>query len=201
MSVIIVDKSTRALTAAQVALNKTITELTSGVETLVQQQTELANDIHFKGEELKAVEAKVEATVREANAETRLRVLENEEQVLGELLSQRGLITTTPVVQKELEAQLKAAEAKAAQTEHEAVKAAETVLHAHYTSKLASQESAHKVEIAELNANAKASVAEITMLKEQLAQSRSDLNAERNARVQIAQAEASKQGVVVNTTK
>ena len=201
MSVIIVDKSTRALAAAQTALTKTLTELNSGVESLIQQQTDLANDIHFKGEELKSVEAKVESTIREANAETRLRVLENEDKVLGELLSQRGLITTTPAAQKELEVQLKTAEAKAAQTEHESVKVAETALHAHYSSKLAAQESAHKVEIAELNANAKASVAEIAMLKEQLEQSREDLKAEREARVQIAQAESSRQGVVVNTTK
>lgn len=201
MSIIIVDKSTRALTAAQVALSKTITELNSGVELLVQQQQELATDLHFKGEELKAVSAKVEAAEREAAAEIRLRVLENSNTVLEELLTERGLITTTADVQTDLQDALKEAQQKAAQTEHEAVKAAETALHSHYASKLASQVSDHKVATAELNANAKAYITEIAMLKTQLNQAHADIKSEREARVQIAQAEAQKQGVTVNTAK
>ena len=62
-------------------------------------------------------------------------------------------------------------------------------------------EATHKVAIAELNANTKADKDRIAMLTEQLEAARGDLKAERETRLEIAKADANRQGVVVNTGK
>lgn len=201
MSVIIVDKSTRALTSAAATLNKTLVELQNGVEALVQEQSSLADDIHFKKEELKEIESQNDVAVRTAAADLRLRVKEDEEQVLTELLDSRNLITTTEEEQQVRTNELTIAVQRANQAEFVAVKEAEAKLHNHYKSQFAGLEATHKVEIAELNANAKADKQAITTLTEQVAQLREDLKAEREARVAMAEAAAKAQGVVVNTGK
>lgn len=201
MSVIIVDKSTRALTSAAATLNKTLVELQNGVEALVQEQSSLADDIHFKKEELKEIESQNDVAVRSAAADLRLRIKEDEEQVLTELLDSRNLITTTEEEQQVRTNELTIAVQRANQAEFVAVKEAEAKLHSQYKSQLAGLEATHRVEVAELNANAKADKQAIATLTEQVAQLRDDLKAEREARVAMAEAAAKAQGVVVNTGK
>lgn len=201
MSVIIVDKSTRALTAAAATLNKTLVELQNGVEALVQEQSSLADDIHFKKEELKEIESQNDAAVRSAAADLRLRIKEDEEQVLAELLDSRNLVTTTEADIEELNAHVVQAQAALESAEYKAVREAEQRVSSQYQARIATQEANHKVEIAELNANAKADKQAIATLTEQVAQLRADLTAEREARVAMAEAAAKAQGVVVNTGK
>lgn len=201
MSVIIVDKSTRALTAAATTLNKTLVELQNGVEALVQEQTALADDIHFKKEELKEIESQNDVAVRSAAADLRLRIKEDEEQVLTELLDSRNLVTTTEADIADLNAQVIQAKAELESAEYKAVREAEQRVSSQYQARIATQEANHKVEIAELNANAKADKQAIATLTEQVNQLREDLKAEREARVAMAEAAAKAQGVVVNTGK
>lgn len=201
MSVIIVDKSTRALTSAAATLNKTLVELQNGVEALVQEQSSLADDIHFKKEELKEIESQNDVAVRSAAAELRLRIKEDEDQVLVELLNSRNLVTTTEADIEDLNAQVIQSKAELEAAEYKAVREAEQRISAQYQARIATQEANHKVEIAELNANAKADKQAIATLTEQVAQLRADLTAEREARVAMAEAAAKAQGVVVNTGK
>ena len=201
MSVIIVDKSTRALTSAAATLNKTLVELQNGVEALVQEQSSLADDIHFKKEELKEIESQNDVAVRSAAADLRLRIKEDEDQVLVELLDSRNLVTTTEADIEDLNAQVIQSKAELEAAEYKAVREAEQRVSAQYQARIATQEANHKVEIAELNANAKADKQAIATLTEQVNQLREDLKAEREARVAMAEAAAKAQGVVVNTGK
>lgn len=201
MSVIIVDKSTRALTSAAATLNKTLVELQNGVEALVQEQSSLADDIHFKKEELKEIESQNDVAVRSAAADLRLRIKEDQDQVLVELLDSRGLITTTEDEVNMLNQQVMQSKADLESAEYKAVREAEQRVSAQYQARISTQEANHKVEIAELNANAKADKQAIATLTEQVNQLREDLKAEREARVAMAEAAAKAQGVVVNTGK
>ena len=67
-----------------------------------------------------------------------------------------------------------------------------------FKAQLAQKDSDHKVEIASLKANATAAQERITFLTAELAQARAQVEADRTARVEIAKAEAQRQGVVVN---
>ena len=67
-----------------------------------------------------------------------------------------------------------------------------------FKAQLLQKDSDHKVEIASLKANATAVQERITFLTAELAQARAQVEADRTARVEIAKAEAQRQGVVVN---
>lgn len=201
MSVIIVDKATRALNAAAATMNKTLSELQNGVEALVQEQSSLADDIYYKGEELKAITEKTTAAERTAAAELRLRVKEDADAVLTELLSQRGLVTTTEAEVAELNEAVTLANQELNAAEYKAVREAEKSITAKYEAHILAMDSKHKVEIAELKANAKADNQHIVALTGQVNQLREDLKAEREARVAMAESAAKAQGVVVNTGK
>ena len=82
-----------------------------------------------------------------------------------------------------------------------AVKAAKSELHSSYGTQLAQLKNVQSVETATLNANAAAAQERIAFLLQELQAAREQLVAERNARVQIAEAEAKRQAVTVNAGK
>ena len=196
-----VDRSTKAINAAAEGLSKVTATVAAEVEVLAKQQAQLATDIEFKQNELDNLDSKLTTAVREQAAELALRVRENEREVLDSLLKKTGQVATTQAALNQLEEDKAVAEDRAAQKEFAAVKEAEAKLHADYRSRISTIESNHKVEIAQLNANATADKETIATLKEQVAQLRDDLKAEREARVQMAEAAAKAQGVIVNTGK
>lgn len=190
----IVDRSTKALNTAADAVVKAAQDL----QNITVASTQLTQDIEFKQSELDSLEEQLIIKQREQAAELRLRVKENADAVLAELLKERGLITTTTKDVKDVEAQL----AKALADNSAEVEAATQHTTAEITSvfkaQLAQKDSDHKVEIASLKANATAAQERITFLTAELAQARAQVEADRTARVEIAKAEAQRQGVVVN---
>ena len=197
----VLEKSTRALAAGQAAIGKVIVDLEAGVTALVAQQQSLAQDIEFKGRELAEVTANTEAAARDAKIELDFRIRENEEQVRNELVKKAGLITTTQVELNALAEEAQAANVRASQTEFEAVKRAEQALHAKYGSEIASLKAEQKVELAELNAQAKSDATTIALLKGQIASLEETIKANREADVQKAEAASKAAGVVVNAGK
>lgn len=197
----VLDKSTRALAVGQTAFGKVIAELQSGVEALTNQQATLAQDIEFKGRELAEVTAQTDAAVRDAKIDLDFRVRENEEKVRNELLKKAGLVATTQAELNELAETAQAAEVRANQTEFAAVEAARQALHAKYGNDIAGLKADHRVEQAELNAQAKSDATTIALLKGQVASLELTITEMRKAEVQKAEAAANAQGVVVNTGK
>lgn len=193
----VVDKSTKALAtvATQVAV------VVADLQNTAAIAAGLAQDIEFRQNELENLEAQLTIQQREQAAELRLRVREDADSVLAELLTARGLVTTTEKDIVETNAQIEDLVAQADRTEFKAVKEAESKLHASYGARVSNLEADHKVEIAELKADAKSDKAHLAAQAETIEQLRADIKAEREARISIAESAAKAQGVVVNTGK
>ena len=190
----IVDRSTKALNTAADAVVKAAQDL----QNITVASTQLTQDIEFKQSELDSLEEQLVIKQREQAAELRLRVKENADAVLAELLKERGLITTTTKDVKDLEAQLAKALADNSAEVEAAIQHTTAEITSVFKAQLAQKDSDHKVEIASLKANATAAQERITFLTAELAQARAQVEADRTARVEIAKAEAARQGVVVN---
>lgn len=195
--VTVTERSTKAMLAASANLTKTIAELT----TLANTSEQIAQEIGFRQNELSQVEADYDQKLAEAKADLRIKVLNNEDQVLGNLLKARGLVTIEPSELDNLRDSLTAAEHSQEDAIAAAVQQAVAQANREMQARLSQQESQHKVAIAELTANSKAKDDRVIMLTEQLEAARSDLKAERETRLAIAQAESQRQGVVVNAGK
>lgn len=101
----------------------------------------------------------------------------------------------------QLEQQIKTLTSEIASTVDAAVKAEALKITTASMAQLSAKESSHQVEIATLKANNSSLLERISFLTAQNAQLQNDMQKEREARIQIAQAEAAKQGVVVNAGK
>ena len=190
----IVDRSTKALNTAADAVVKAAQDL----QNITVASTQLTQDIEFKQSELDNLEEQLVIKQREQAAELRLRVKENADAVLAELLKERGLITTTTKDVKDVESQLAKALADNSAEVEAAIQHTTAEITSVFKAQLAQKDSDHKVEIASLKANATAAQERITFLTAELAQARAQVEADRTARVEIAKAEAARQGVVVN---
>ena len=190
----IVDRSTKALNTAADSVIKAAQDL----QNIAIASTQLTQDIEFKQSELDSLEEQLVIKQREQAAELRLRVKENADAVLAELLKERGLITTTTKDVKDVEAQLAKALADNSAEVEAAIQHTTAEITPVFKAQLAQKDSDHKVEIASLKANAIAAQERITFLTAELAQARAQVEADRTARVEIAKAEAQRQGVVVN---
>lgn len=197
----VLDKSTRALSVGQIAIGKVVADLQSGVDALVNQQNTLAQDIEFKGRELQEITATTDTAARDAKIDLDFRVRENETLVLNQLLKKSGLVSTTSAHLDEMQDAVSDATARANQAEFAAVKAATDRLTAEHKAAINTLESGHKVEMAELNANAKSDATTIKLLKDQITSLEATITANREAEIKKAEAASNAQGVTVNTGK
>lgn len=195
-----VDRTTKSLLSAADVLNKTFADQSAQVAVLATQAANLATDIEFKTNELDTLNLTFEAQQREKSAELRLRVKEDEDAVLAELLKARGVITVTPAELTGLKAELETAKKGNDVEVQAAVKAAKAEVTQTYEIRLQQQASDHKVEIAQLNADASSDKKTIENQAIQISQLRDDLAEERKARVQTEEARSRAQGIVVNTS-
>ena len=193
----VADRSTKALVVAIAGLGK----ITSDLSALGDITVKLADEIEFKQSQLDNLDVEFENKFREASAELRLRIKEDENGVLKQLLSQFGLAYITndalQTLQSDLAQSSKDYSAELAEAESSGFRKGA----AEFQAKLKEAESAHRINVAELTAKSNAKDDKITMLEAQVAQLQSDIKSERETRLAIAQAESGRQGVVVNTSK
>ena len=157
--------------------------------------------IEFKGREFAEISAQTDAAARDAKIELDFRVRENEGKVLAELLRKTGQVATTDAHLADLNNAVSDATTRANQAEFAAVKDAEKALHAKYGSEIAGIKADHRVEQAELNAQAKSDATTIQLLKGQVASLEETITAMREAEVQKAEAASKAAGVVINVGK
>lgn len=193
----VVDRSTKALVTAADSVAKVIVDLNAVTAIAVN----LSQDIEFKQSELNALSEQYASKEREEAADLRLRVKENEEKVLAELLKSRGVVAVPPAQIKDLENMLAQSQASNEIAIAAAVKEAEARVSASFQARIAAANSDHKVETATLSATNGSLAERNVFLTAQITQLQNEIQKERDARVQIAQAESSKQGVVVNAGK
>lgn len=191
------DRSTKAIVTATSSLGKVVAEL----QTLANASEQVAQEIQFHQNALDGINAEFDQKFAEAQAGLKIKVLGNEDKVLGDLLNARGLVTISPGELDNLRDELTSAQVSSQQAIDDAVSDAQTQAARELNARLNAQEASHRVQIAELTANSKAKDDRIAMLTEQLEAARGDLKAERETRLAIAQAESGRQGVVVNAGK
>ncbi len=193
----VTERATKAVATAATGLSKVVADLQS----LAEGSERISQEIQFKQQELGNIEAQFNEKLAEEKSKLKIKVLENEDGVLNALLKARGLVAIEPGVVDGLRNELAVAQDSNEDAINASVAAAERSAAIQLNAVKSNLESAHKVAIAELNANTKADKDRIAMLTEQLEAARADLKAERETRLEIAKADANRQGVVVNTGK
>lgn len=193
----VADRSTKALVVAIAGLGK----ITSDLSALGDITVKLADEIEFKQSQLDNLDIEFDNKFREASAELRLRIKEDENGVLKQLLSQFGLAYITNDALQILQNDLAQANEDYSGMMADAESSGFRKGAAEFQAKLKEAESAHRINVAELTAKSNAKDDKIKMLEAQVAQLQSDIKSERETRLAIAQAEAGRQGVVVNTSK
>ena len=194
---LIIDRSAKNLASSLAAVQKALTDLAS----LAEQSQSLALQIEDKQHELAAIQEQVANARRTADAELKLQVLEDARKVFVELADRLGFAKITS---GELELLTKdLAHAKRDFTE-ELAKLREdeqSKYQAATRAQISALEGKHAVETAQKDADLKAQAYEINSLKAQITYLQEQIAAERSTRLEVAKAESSKQGVVVNTGK
>lgn len=193
----VTERATKAVSTAAAGLSKVVADL----QTLAEGSERISQEIQFKQQELGNIEAQFNEKLAEEKSKLKIKVLENEDGVLNTLLKARGLVAIEPGVVDGLRNELAVSQDSNEEAINAAVASAERSAAITLNAVKSNLESAHKVAIAELNANTKADKDRIAMLTEQLEAARADLKAERETRLEIAKADANRQGVVVNTGK
>ena len=157
----VADRSTKALVVAIAGLGK----ITSDLSTLGDITVKLADEIEFKQSQLDNLDVEFDNKFREASAELRLRIKEDESGVLKQLLTQFGLAYITSDALQTLQSDL----AQANEDYSAELANAESVGFrkgaAEFQAKLKEAESAHRISVAELTAKSNAKDDKIKMLE------------------------------------
>lgn len=191
------DRATKGVIKATADLSKVAADLS----VLAQSGVLLSEEIEFKQSQLADLDNQINTKEREGAAQLRLKVIENEDGVLANLMKSRGYATISVADLNALNTRLSVAEAGNDQAVEEARSSAFRQADATNKAQIAQLQGDHRVEMAELNANSKAKDNRIESLEAQVAQLQADAKAERETRLAIAQAESQRQGVTVNTGK
>ena len=194
---LILERSIKAATAAAAAVAKASAELTAMTSTAEG----LANSIEDQEAKLAELKAKNDTAFREGAAELRLRVKEDADTVLAELLKSNVL---ADISNEELAALRKQVETLLAKDDAELKTAvAVAVAQADRVAKAAALEldAKYRVDTASKDATIMQMKAQLDFMTQQNADLRKQIEDDRQARITIAQADAQRQGTVVNTGK
>lgn len=193
----VAERSTKALVKASGDMRKVAAEL----EGLAESSVHLTEEIEFKQGQLVEIQNQIANTEREAKAELRLRVIENEDAVLAELMKARKLALITNSDLNALNSELEVVKTNNEYAVSEAREAGYQAAAAKFGAENREMISQHNVELAEYRAQDNAKNLRISDLEAQVEEMRKQITAERETRVEIAKADAQRQGVVVNTAK
>lgn len=193
----VADRSTKTLLATIGNLGKVVAEV-QGLSTIVEQ---LSGDIQQRESQLANIDTEIALRQRQAAANLNIQVLENERGVLATLMGKFGKADISAAELSQLKVALDGANADNAAAIEAAVKAEASKLHASYAGQLSSLKSEHAVQTATLTAQASAKDERIDFLANEVDQLRAQIAEERRARVQIAEADAKRQGVTISNGK
>ncbi len=193
----VAERSTKALVKVVADGQKLFSDLAS----LAASTVTLTEEIEFKQGQLADIENQIAASERESKAQLRLRVIENEDKVLAELMRARGYAVISHVDLDALNSELVASKTDNDFAVSEAREAGYQSAAAKFGAENREMASQHKVELAEHKAQATAKNQRISDLEAQVTELRDQITAERNTRLEIARADAGRQGVVVNAGK
>jgi len=193
----VTERATKAVAAASGNLSKVVLEL----QGLAEGSEQISQEIQFKQKELSQIETQYDEKLAEAKSVLKIKTLENEDAVVNSILKARGLVSIKPEEVSQLRNDLSNALDSNEDAVTSAVAAAQSSSARELQARLSSQESTHKIAIAELNAGNTAKDSRIKDLEAQVAELRDQIKAERDTRLEIAKADANRAAVVVQTGK
>lgn len=201
------DKSAKSVVTATIGLDKVVQELVKQSSVLPEliEKTQEAQAIYNQQEEdakakLAGIADETKLKVREAKVELDMQVRENESKVLTTLLDKNGLAHITKEEVNTLNQELVSVKADNAADIQKAVKAAVHNAESVAKSTLDKTVADHKVAVAQKDADIKSKDMQISFMQKTIDGLEATITAEREARIQVAQAESNKQGVTVNTS-
>lgn len=177
-----VDKATKGLNKAAGDLSKVMELLT----TLVASSENLAFDIESKQGEMDSIGVKITESEREAQADLKIAIKENEDQVLLGLLADRGLANISTDEVESLSRDLVTAQRDNEEAISKAVADSERSSAISYNAQKSQLQAQQSVETAELKAKNEALVAKVNFLEESVSNLNKMLDDEREARVQMS---------------
>lgn len=177
-----VDKSTKAMTGAAATLQKVANEMVA----LADTSASLSFDIEAKSSELNAIQDNITSELRTAKAELNIKVLENEDAVLSKLMNNRGYAVISSAELDNIRRDLSNALADNSDAIAEAVAKAEKSAAIANSASKAKLEAEHAVETATLKADNASLESKIEFLTESNTSYKQQIEAERNARVEMA---------------
>ncbi|MGL4252910.1 MAG: hypothetical protein ACRCR2_02475 [Fusobacteriaceae bacterium] len=191
-----VEQTTKALVKVVADATKVLAQIGSVAENIPAQLDEVAL---LQGK-LDVLSEEHDEKLRKSKADLALRVYENEDKVLTDLMKKRGFATITVNNLQDLEEQIVVLKSGNEAEVKKAVAIAVNAANQVSTAELLAKEAEWNVTRAELVAQERTAQSTIGMLEAQVAQLQQTIIDEREARIQIAQAEATKQAVTVNTS-
>ncbi|ELY2747183.1 hypothetical protein [Cronobacter malonaticus] len=141
----------------------------------------MAEEIEYRQAELAGLDSQFASKEREKAAELRLKVIENEDGVLADLMKKRGLASISSVELTQLKRDLENALDNNEEAVNTAREAGYSAAASEFTAEINQLKSDHRVEMAELNASSAAKDSRIEFLESQVAQLQGELKAERNS--------------------
>ena len=174
---------------------------TADFATITDRSQTIAMEIEDQQVALANLKSEFDTARRTSDAELKLRVLEDSRAVLAELLAKFGLAEVTNEGVTLLQAQVASLNNELANGIAQAKKEAQQAAYIQYSNDAKAAAAAHALEIAQTKAQLEAKDKEISFLSQQISYLQKQIEEERATRLQVAQAEANKQGVVVNAGK
>lgn len=197
------ERATKALNAAQVTLEKAVTTVVAAlgkeVETSTNALNTLTEQVQDKQAALEGINKAYELQEDEAAYALRIKVRDNKEGTLKELLKEFGLADIKSGDLVQLQRNLEVAQRDNTEALQAAVNDAVERAEEAAERQLAEVKADNKVALAQHTAQAQSDATTIKLLTAQLEQSRKDLDAEREARIAIEESRSKASGVVVNT--
>lgn len=193
----VTERATKAVTAAAGNLTKVVLEL----QTLAEGSEQISQEIQFKQKELSQIETQYDEKLAEAKSTLKIKTLENEDAVVNNILRARGLVSISPQEVSQLRDSLAVALDSNEDAVNSAVAQVKSEAARELQARLSSQDSTHKIAVAELNAGNTAKDNRIKDLEDQVSELRDQIKADRDTRLEIARADAQRAAVVVQTGK
>ena len=181
-TVTVVTQATKAMVKSAQDLAKTAGSLSA----LAEASEGLTSEIELKSAELASIEARTADALRKAKAELSIKVLENEEGVLGSMLANRGLVSIASNTLEDLRADLQNAQNDNDDAINAAVGKAKGMAESKAKSEAREAELGFQVEAAQLKAQNENLADKNSTLVAQVADMKDMLTAEREARVSMS---------------
>lgn len=194
---LILDRSNKNMQAAAASIVKAAAEL----QALAQTSEAVTLQIEDLNAEAAALAAQNATARREAATELKLQVQEDRRNVLQQLLKADNLALITETDLTNIRSELTAIKIKDDAELKTAIAQAVAAAKRDAGAEALQVEATNRVSTAAKDATIEAQTGKIEFLTEQVADLRKQLDAERTTRLAIAQADAGKQGVIVNTGK